>query len=746
MPRTAQDSSGRGKDWITPLLVFGVALALRVLFVVHLQESPLADVPLRDELTLVEWARAIASGDLVGSGVFFRAPLYPYLLGLEFALFDGSLLAARVSQAVLGSLIPVVVYFLGRRVFGKVEGAIAGAVTAAYPFLVYFSNELLIVTPAILLDVLLLLMVLRADDRSSPGRWLAAGLVFGFSAIARPNVLAFAPALLLWLWFRARGEISGASASRGAAGGRSDAGAVSRGTVGGRSDAGAVSRGAAGARSDSAAAPTRDAPSRAVRAPISRPIARAANRFALVTLGLVLVIASVAARNYFVADDFVPIASQGGINFFIGNNSSSDGASAMLPELGTDWEYEDAIRAAERAEGRSLGPSEVSAYWYRRGRRFLADRPGEAARLYLKKLVLFWDRHEIGSNKDIYYFGGMSPVFRTFSWLNFLVVAPLGLLGMIVSFRRRPGAFLLSLFVLSYMLSVLLFFVNGRFRLPVVPALILLAVSGGAWLIERLRSRDLRRFATGAVFVVAVGLFVNADFYGTHVTEHAHTHYSIGLTLAWKGEYEEAIEQYRAAIELWPGYASAYDAMGRSLESVGRLEEALDAYSEAARRNPRLAEAPMHAGVVLLRMGSMDEGIDRLREAVRRDPLLAEAHFYLGSTLAGEGRLEEAEESFRKAVSAEPRLAEAWNGLGRVLEDTGRSGEALRAYETALSADPGLIDAHNNMAVLLARLGRYDRSIGMFEAALEIAPDDERLRANLKTVRELKRGKRTEEQ
>jgi len=667
---------GPRRAWVVPAAIFAAALALRVVFVLHLRDSPLADVPLRDELTLVEWARAIASGDWLGSEVFFRAPLYPYLLGAQFVVFRGSLLAARLFQAALGACLPLALYHLGRRVFGEREGIIAGAAAACYPFFIYFTNDLLIVSLATLLNVLLLLAVARADDRPTDGRWFVAGLLLGLSAIARPNVLVFAPLLFVWMWLRAR----------------------------------------------DATAPR---------------MVGAARRLVLVALGAVVVVLPVTVRNYAVGRDFVPIASQGGINFFIGNNPSADGASAMLPILGTNWEYEDAVEFAEGEEGRRLKPSEVSSFWYRKGREFIVGTPGQAAGLYLKKLVLFWDRYEIGSNKDIYHFGGLSSVFRSLSWLNFLAVAPLALLGMLVTVRRRPGASLVTLFVLSYMGSVLVFFVNARFRLPTVPVLILLAAAGATWLLDRLRSRDMRPLLGGLALLVLSGLFVHVDFYGTHVDEHPHTHYTIGLAHASGGEYELAVEEYRRAIEMWPDYASAYDAMGRALEHLGRDAEALEAYSAASERAPGVADGPLHAGILSLRLGRMGPGIDWLREATRRDPLSAEAHFYLGSTLAGEGRLSEAEESLRQAVAAEPGFTEAWNTLGRVLEDTGRPREALEAYERAIRLDRGFIEAHNNLAVLLATMGRYDESVAVFEEALRLAPGDDRLTTNLEAVRRL---------
>ena len=83
--------------------------------------------------------------------------------------------------------------------------SLAAAIAALYPVFIYFSNELLIVSLIVLLDVLMIVMLLRADESPSRGRWFAAGLVAGVSTIARPSVLIFLPALFGWMWWRSPG-------------------------------------------------------------------------------------------------------------------------------------------------------------------------------------------------------------------------------------------------------------------------------------------------------------------------------------------------------------------------------------------------------------------------------------------------------------------------------------------------------------------------------------------------------------
>ncbi|MFH1688639.1 MAG: tetratricopeptide repeat protein [Candidatus Eisenbacteria bacterium] len=669
-------------------LIFGAAWALRLLYVVHLRGSPLADVPVLDELYHVEWARALAAGDWMGSSAFFRAPLYPYLLGAVFSLFGESLVVARVVQATYAALTPVAVYFLGRRVFDERVARLAAVVAAVYPFFIYFSNELLIVSLIVLLDVLMMTLFLRADESPAGRRWFGAGLMMGVSALARPNVLVFLPVLFGWMWWRARQDAAEPRRSAG-----------------------------------------RPAWGGAFRV--------AALRFVMVALGVAAAVLPVTLRNYVIDRDLVPIASQGGINFFIGNNASSDGASAVLPVLGESWENEDAIRVAESQVGRKLKPSEVSGFWYGKAREFLLQNPGAAARLYVRKFVLFWDSFELANNKDIYFFGRMSPVFRWLSWLGFGVIGPLAVLGMLVSVRRNSAAMLILLFVLSYMGGVLLFFVNARFRLPIVPMLILFASAGTLKLIELAGRRKVRKLAIALGVLAGVGIFVNHDFYDTHVGDRAQTHMTLGRASAEHGEHEHAVTEYRRAIEISPGYAKAYNSMGLALEQLGRDDEALSAYMTAAETDSSLASVRNNIGSFLLKRGESAEAKEWFEDAIALDEYTEQAHMNLAIVLAQEGDLERAEYHLKCAVTVDPEFEEAWDALGRVLEEIGRLPEAAGAYARAVGIDPSYAAARHDLGVVLAMGGRYDEALRELEAARRLSPNDPRIAANLARVREL---------
>ena len=176
------------------------AFLLRLLYLAQWRRSPTFDFPIVDERYHDQWAQAIAAGRSFVEGAYFRAPLYPGFLGLVYRLFGHDYLAPRLVQAGLGALGCGLVYLIGRDLFGRGVGAAAGFAAALDWILVYFGAQLLIEPVLAFLVLVVIWMLVRCTRSSSPLLWGGTGVVLGLSALARPNMLLFAPAAMVWAW------------------------------------------------------------------------------------------------------------------------------------------------------------------------------------------------------------------------------------------------------------------------------------------------------------------------------------------------------------------------------------------------------------------------------------------------------------------------------------------------------------------------------------------------------------------
>lgn len=576
------------------LLIFVVALGLRLAHVAQLQSSPLIEAPILDEQVHDTWAQQFAAGEAWSVDrrtgeprPYFRAPLYVWFLGGVYALAGHDPgVAPRVVQAILGALACGLLFLLGARLFDERTGVIAGLAMAATWTLVYFDGELLIVPLLVFLDTLLLLLLARARDLGTRLAWALAGVVLGLSALARPNILLFAPVVAAWILWLER----------------------------------------------------------------PRGLARGLATAAVFGVAVAACVLPVTLRNTLVAGDSVLISSQGGVNFFIGNNPVSDGTTAIVPGTSADWwEGHDQTHAiVAQATGSEPTDSEVSQWFFARAFEFWRDQPGVAFDLFVHKARLFFSRQEWANNKCIYTFVDEFTPWTARLPIGFWIAGPLGLLGLLIALRRDPSRlFPLWAFVATYSLSVVAFFVTARFRQPVLPALILLGVYAATWLVRRARQRATGPLVTGVLTLAALFALVlhipgrgysgvhrvTEDFYGTLANELARQG-KHDEALYWFGRTVESARQKLESGEATPEhaahvtrilYSSLYMA-GNLLEQQGRAQESLNVRRQLlpylAPDSPQRLEAHERMAFLLDQLGRPNKAIEQRAEAARiRDVL-----------------------------------------------------------------------------------------------------------------------------
>ena len=662
--------------WMDVAIFAGVvviALGLRLLYVFQLRHSPMFAHPIMDELYHDQWAQAIVAGDRFVEGPYFRAPLYPWLLGAIYRVFGHGYLAPRLIQSVIGALSCGVLYLIGRRVFGRRIGLIAGLAAATYWMLIYYDGELLIPTLIVFLDLLLIWQLFRASSRPSMPAYGLAGLLLGVSALARPNILLFAPAVVVWLVLA------------------------------------------------------------------HRPAWRKAGLYvAALTTGCLVAVLPVTIRNYVVGGDVVLIASQGGVNFYIGNNPQSDGMTAIVPGTPGDWwgGYYATIARAEQAAGRKLRPSEVSQYYFGESWNWIKESPADFIALTLRKLRYFWSRWEIPNNKSIYFWSErFTPMVR---WLplGFAVVGTLGLVGLALSLRRAKELFPLWGFVLVYMVSVVMFFCTARYRTPVLAPLILLGVWGVLELV-RLMRRDTRWAAAGVALLVSAGMLVNTGVRPGGDALPALSYKSLAQAYTKAGELEDAESAYRESLRFDPALLISRYNLATTLASLGRHEEAVKEFRIAVETPPRermgegieiVAAAHNGLGVSLNEIGKQDEAIEQFRQAMemKAGDTASNAQANLIALLsnrvlelAGVRKFEEAAETCREIVALQPDNPTVLRNLGRVYVELGRDDEAIEVLEHALKLVPNDAVTRTVLSDAYSRLGHYAAAVRVLREGLE---------------------------
>lgn len=117
----------------------------------------------------------------------YIGPLFLYLTAALFRVFGVNLELTRLTVAVLGAALPVVVYWLGRRMAGRMAGLVAALITLVSPVLVIESSHYAWSNSLTPLFVALTLLALYEGVTTARPVWLAlAGLLAALALQTHP--------------------------------------------------------------------------------------------------------------------------------------------------------------------------------------------------------------------------------------------------------------------------------------------------------------------------------------------------------------------------------------------------------------------------------------------------------------------------------------------------------------------------------------------------------------------------------
>jgi len=93
-----------------------------------------------------------------------------------------------------------------------------------------------------------------------------------------------------------------------------------------------------------------------------------------------------------------------------------------------------------------------------------------------------------------------------------------------------------------------------------------------------------------------------------------------GLNYYQRGEYDEAIKEFRKALELNPERSEIHYNLGLVLEAKGLLQEAIQEYKKALELNPEDAEAHNNLGIVYYKQGNYKKAVEEFKIALSINP------------------------------------------------------------------------------------------------------------------------------
>jgi len=583
------------KDIIFVAIILVLAMAFRVFYLMDYLNSRIYPVlQYSDSYSYLLWAKDISAGDLWGSKAFMKWPLYAYFLGSLLKLFKNNLAAVYLFQYLLGAINCVLIYFIARRIFNQGVGLIAGLLCAWCGLFIFYDSLLIYTNLSLFLNSLLFLFILGIADKPDNNKLFWAGIFLGICVIAQASIGLFGILAIIWVLKR-QGE----------------------------------------------------------------SLRKLSYKFTIFFCALGIIVGSVTLKNLLAEKDFVLIAGNVGFNFYSGNNPQASGAFYCPPNIALNQEdmFRDSRIIASAETGRNLKTSEVSGFWFNKSFAFIRNEPGKWLGLLSRKINYVFSAKEFMHDLEYNFLSDKIRIFKVM-FMDLRFILPFSLLGVFLAFRRFPQSALLYLALISSALSISLFFVTSRYRMVMLPYLVIFAAFG---LVAVWNSLKDRRFIKFLLFCLALSLsFILIDANRLSVQKGMANskfdspafgyHLDKAFVYESNSDYQDALKELNLAQGIEPDNYRVIFRQGVVYSRMDNLKPAEEKFKDTIRTNPLCQDAYYNLGLIYNRQSRFMEAEGVLKKAVLLDPDNVESRFELGLAYKATGSLSAAKQEFSLAL------------------------------------------------------------------------------------------------
>jgi len=652
---------------------------------------------LSDASTYRLWASKLASGGIYSESIFPMGPLYPYFLAL-FLKLGFSFYSVLFLQIILGVGAVINIYFISKNIFGEMAGRISGFMAAVYAPYVFYDGLLLSESLQIfLMSSALLLLVRLKEKKYITARLVVSGILIGLTALGRGTILFF-PIFLGGFWLYKYFK--------------------------NKKRTGDLKR-------------------------------------ALIVLAGVIIGILPASLHNLSGGDFVPISSNFGINFFIGNNSEATGAYSEPRGLNLSSDFT-GRKIAEKESGRKLKSSEVSGFWSHKAFAFIKENPFKFIAGLANKVWIYLWNFDIPQAEAVQIHHKFSPPFWVLPSGFWFILVP-GIIGMFYCKKDERFWILLLLFI-SSVSGAAIFFVIGRFKLLGSIALLIFAGFGIRTVYKVLKEKNIKESIRIAIIIISVSVILFLPRSIDSKSKIATAYDNVGIAYFYKNQPGEAIKWYRMAVEVKPTHSGALNNIGGHYYARQIPDSAIYYFQKSIEVDSTNDKPYLNIGRTFLNMGEIDsayhyyqkaksfsvygidadkalEELDMLKSKSKDgsvDPMSFKMQFDIAEKYAAKRQYDIAESYYLRALEIEPNNIRALNNLGFTYQAQSKFESAYKLFSRVIDITGGNAVAYNNIASVVYRMGMVDSALVLWEKALKFDPENKQIRKNIDFIRGIK--------
>lgn len=211
-------------------------------------------------------------------------------------------------------------------------------------------------------------------------------------------------------------------------------------------------------------------------------------------------------------------------------------------------------------------------------------------------------------------------------------------------------------------------------------------------------------------------------------------HWGLARSYENLGEFDEAFNELRKATELDPNNLDAQARLGNYflLVKPPLISEAEKVRSLIAKKDPKFIEGVVLEASILNASGrGEDEVVAKLNEAIALDPKRTATYVSLSRYYTTIDKPEKAENALQQGIAADPTVALGYTEYGRFLMYAKRDQEAEAQFEKGITVDPANIEIRETEAEFFVTSGQLDKAEVAYKKLVEIQENSPESRLEL---------------
>jgi protein O-mannosyl-transferase len=192
------------------------------------------------------------------------------------------------------------------------------------------------------------------------------------------------------------------------------------------------------------------------------------------------------------------------------------------------------------------------------------------------------------------------------------------------------------------------------------------------------------------------------------------------------GKNEEAIAEFKKAMQADPNHPSVYFNLGHLYATIGDKDKAISFYKKALEVYPRSKEACLALGDVYDSLGKKDDAIAMFNQAIQIDPAYLPGYLKLIGLYAAGANSQALIPVYKNMITNNLEYFDAYYHIADLYSQMHNYPQAISLYKKALKINPNSAPAYINLGKIYYLTGRFSKAIISFKKAISLDPSLQR--------------------